>query len=447
MRRFTTPQKVGGLCLLFICIIFFLNFNSHRNMDPEPRITSETRLIVIAPHCDDEILSSAGLISKVLEQRGQVRVVLVTNGDGFYLAAKQLSKSLPEPVDYIRLGMTRQQETLNGLAFTGIAKKDVIFLGYPDGHLLSLWTSNWNHTTPFTQGHLKVGSSPYANSFTPHVTYSGENAYQDLKRIIEDFRPTIVVLPHPEDRHNDHRATYALVKTMMSSVNIQQPLELHYLIHYREWPLLEGFDPNTKLEPPASLKNKQTKWISTSLSHHMVERKFKMIQQHKTQMNCLGRFLQSFVKKNELFAKINTVNLASPGTAKTVNRTVTLLNRSPLRYINHVQAKTMGNEISFEVTTANKMTPNHTYGLDFTLIYTGHEVQRMLVQVENAQTHIKELTANRLHGLSLQSTGHSLQVQLSQNQNPTLKALLIRSYIQKANSYIDQTGFCFVILK
>lgn len=39
------------------------------------------RLLVLAPHPDDESLSSAGLIQQVLENGGSVRSTVVTSGD------------------------------------------------------------------------------------------------------------------------------------------------------------------------------------------------------------------------------------------------------------------------------------------------------------------------------------------------------------------------------
>ncbi len=50
---------------------------------PPPQIDPGERLLVVAPHPDDETLGAGGLIQRVLENHGQVRVVLITAGDGF----------------------------------------------------------------------------------------------------------------------------------------------------------------------------------------------------------------------------------------------------------------------------------------------------------------------------------------------------------------------------
>lgn len=49
----------------------------------EPLISKDTRLMVFSPHPDDESLGAAGLIQRVLKTGGSVKVVFMTNGDGF----------------------------------------------------------------------------------------------------------------------------------------------------------------------------------------------------------------------------------------------------------------------------------------------------------------------------------------------------------------------------
>src|SRR6185295_13542272 len=42
-----------------------------------------TRLLVVAPHPDDEVLGAGGLMQRVHETGGTVRVVYLTNGEGY----------------------------------------------------------------------------------------------------------------------------------------------------------------------------------------------------------------------------------------------------------------------------------------------------------------------------------------------------------------------------
>ncbi len=49
----------------------------------EPLISHNTRLMIFSPHPDDESLGAGGLIQRVLQAGGRVKVVFLTNGDGF----------------------------------------------------------------------------------------------------------------------------------------------------------------------------------------------------------------------------------------------------------------------------------------------------------------------------------------------------------------------------
>src|SRR5262249_6702771 len=51
--------------------------------DKELQIPPHTRLMVFAPHPDDETLAAGGLIQHVVAKQGTVRVVFLTNGDGY----------------------------------------------------------------------------------------------------------------------------------------------------------------------------------------------------------------------------------------------------------------------------------------------------------------------------------------------------------------------------
>src|SRR6516162_93745 len=46
-------------------------------------VNRATRLLVVAPHPDDEIIGAAGLIRRVVKAGGTVRIVYTTSGDGF----------------------------------------------------------------------------------------------------------------------------------------------------------------------------------------------------------------------------------------------------------------------------------------------------------------------------------------------------------------------------
>lgn len=83
------------------------------------------RLVVVAPHPDDEILGAAGLIHAATTRGLPVRVVGVTRGEACYPGDTAWTPSL--------LATIRPQESLAALALLGVGARQVIQLRIPDG--------------------------------------------------------------------------------------------------------------------------------------------------------------------------------------------------------------------------------------------------------------------------------------------------------------------------
>ena len=56
---------------------------------PVLEVPDATRLLVIAPHPDDEVLGAGGLMQRVKASGGTVRVVYLTDGDGYPEGVKE----------------------------------------------------------------------------------------------------------------------------------------------------------------------------------------------------------------------------------------------------------------------------------------------------------------------------------------------------------------------
>ena len=70
-----------------------------------------------------------------------------------------------------------------------------------------------------------------SGSCSEGASYVGENIASDIRRIIADFKPAIVLMPHPNDRHPDHFSIYAFVKYVLVKLNDKPEKELLYLVH------------------------------------------------------------------------------------------------------------------------------------------------------------------------------------------------------------------------
>ena len=87
---------------------------------------SFARILIVAPHPDDEALMASGIIRNALESGEEIRIILMTNGD--YTG--------------INSGYYRQTETISGMqGVLGMQENDIIFLGYPDGGLYEIYTN------------------------------------------------------------------------------------------------------------------------------------------------------------------------------------------------------------------------------------------------------------------------------------------------------------------
>ena len=95
---------------------------------PQALVAPGSRLVVVAPHPDDEVLAIGGTVAALaaLPGRGHaVQVVAVTDGEGSH------PRSAAWPRE--RLRHTRPLETEQALARLGLADAHVLRLGLPDG--------------------------------------------------------------------------------------------------------------------------------------------------------------------------------------------------------------------------------------------------------------------------------------------------------------------------
>jgi LmbE family N-acetylglucosaminyl deacetylase len=87
-------------------------------------LPSGGRVLVIAPHCDDETLGCGGTLALLRRNQCPVRVAVVTNSSGGGTVADDTAAGITE---------ARRRESREALAMLGV--EDVVFLDEPDGGL------------------------------------------------------------------------------------------------------------------------------------------------------------------------------------------------------------------------------------------------------------------------------------------------------------------------
>lgn len=229
----TLPQGAYGL---------FDNIDAPKTSD---------RILIVAPHQDDETLGTAGLIMQAVKVKAQVRVVYATDGN------KRGEK------------IERHQEAIVAMESLGLGEQNLTFLDFPDGRL------------------------------------SDQSDFlRELKNNIANFRPNIIATTLPEDLHTDHATCGRAVAEIRQADSTFTPY--YFLIHYHRYPRPASYQPADYLLPPIRLINADYHWLALPLEAGQVDQKNQTTGLYKSQLRIanpvLKKLMYSFVRQNEMFA-------------------------------------------------------------------------------------------------------------------------------------------------
>jgi LmbE family N-acetylglucosaminyl deacetylase len=193
----------------------------------------QERVVIVAPHPDDETLGCGGAIALLYQQGYDVSVLVVSDGT----LSHPNSQKYPAPA----LRSLREQETLKALAILGVSQEVVTFL------------------------RLKDGSLPFAPSLD----------FQTAKILCQNYlkkvRPDTIFIPWRADPHSDHRATWQLIQTALKDLGMK--------IKCIEYPI---WDWDVQQQKPISFCHKFSGWrldITTVL-----EQKHQAIAAYQSQL-------------------------------------------------------------------------------------------------------------------------------------------------------------------
>jgi LmbE family N-acetylglucosaminyl deacetylase len=278
---------------------------------PAPRGDDRQRILIVAPHPDDDVLGMGGTIAEAIAEGGTVLVVFLTSGDASQ-AGKRLITMHPfhSAREYRALGSRRQKEAVLALSRLGVPGESAVFLNYPDRGLTSMLQDHWLAVDPFRSPFTKRDSKYSDVAFNPGASYCGENLEADQMLLFVLYQPTIVYLPHPSDNHPDHHTGYQFAHSALEqSYNLGTLSSLPdvrcYMIHSFEgtWPLPRRLSPGLRLEVlPVFIA--EAPWQSLELADWAVSAKLRAISAHFSQWWTSRRFLASFVRINEVYMPI-----------------------------------------------------------------------------------------------------------------------------------------------
>jgi LmbE family N-acetylglucosaminyl deacetylase len=173
-------------------------------LDPDALLRRPgVRLMVLAPHPDDESLATGGLIQRALSCGARVSVVFVTDGENNPWPQRALERRLwIGPRQRAAWGARRRGEADAALRVLGADGVSVHRLGWPDGGV------TWK------------------------LLDDTSSAIAMLRALVDRERPTLLALPDLADRHPDHSAVHVLAEMVVRPLpGDSKPACLGYLLH------------------------------------------------------------------------------------------------------------------------------------------------------------------------------------------------------------------------
>ncbi|MBE3589817.1 MAG: PIG-L family deacetylase [Firmicutes bacterium] len=266
------------------------------------------RILVLAPHPDDEVLGAGGLIQEALRRGGQVWVAVATSGESSRSAAvRTFHTTDPSPADFSRLGLLRREESREATAVLGQPPSHLVFLGYADGSLTPMWLGTWDCRHPRVSGGTHADRSLLPDGFHPFVAYCAPNVLADLARLLRAVRPDTIVMPDLADHHPDHAglAAYAWAAVLDYDASLppgeKPPAVYGYLVHYPNWPAERGLHASEGERLPDVWLGAPARLVPLTLSPEEVRTKERALLRYRTQLDVSAPFLEAFVRSEEAF--------------------------------------------------------------------------------------------------------------------------------------------------
>jgi LmbE family N-acetylglucosaminyl deacetylase len=173
-------------------------------MTPLPKLSARDRVLVLAPHPDDESLATGALIQRAVAAHAKVRVIFATDGENNPWPQRVVERKWNiTPEDRARWGMRRRRESMLALSKLGVSGNAARFLGLPDQGIT---------------GMLLAGD---------------ERPLAALSSLMREWQPSVIAIPSPGDVHPDHSALYVYVQLALDHARLDRDAitELRFIVH------------------------------------------------------------------------------------------------------------------------------------------------------------------------------------------------------------------------
>jgi LmbE family N-acetylglucosaminyl deacetylase len=290
---------------IFLVIILALSvaYSAWASLPSLPHLKDNDRILILAPHPDDETIGAAGVIQEAAKRKLPIKVVYLTNGDNNELAFLVYKKyPVLTSKAILKMGEVRRSEAVGAMQHLGLKLDNLVFLGYPDFGTLRMFIYYWGNSPAFKSMLTRVKAVPYKECYTPGAPYIGESVLHDLESVLKDFQPTKIFVTNPVDANADHRAAFLFLQVALWDLEKTiRPQVYPFVIHAVKWPAPRGFHPDLPLEPSTQLAKSDIQWSIFNLAKEQTQRKKEAIAYYKSQIAYNPPYLYSFARRNELF--------------------------------------------------------------------------------------------------------------------------------------------------
>jgi len=149
------------------------------------------RILVIAPHPDDETLACGGTIAKKIKEGHDVRIVFLTDGRNSHLHTLEIYTD-PSPE---QLALIRVQEAQSATAILGVPPENLIFLDLTSDALVD----------------------------------GREAVIKTIRQVFLGIMPDEIYYPDGLDSHRTHKAAYTILRNVLEQVD-SSPQEFRYIV-------------------------------------------------------------------------------------------------------------------------------------------------------------------------------------------------------------------------
>lgn len=258
------------------------------------------KILVFAPHADDEVLLCAGILRQTVMEGGEAYVCLVTNGE----------------YEGEELAGIRAAETEAALQTLGIPPDHLVLLGYADtgmpyekSFLMRLLYDEENICLPSCYGKTASWAPAGRTEFRMlrdgrHSPYTREGVLQDFTDLIAALQPDEIYVTAACDLHGDHAACAGFVDAALDRLADTGTRVYHFLIHTHDeaaWPQRTGLVFTCPEDCEALGLDWQGRVVRPLPAGFTAADKRALIESYRSQEpSAYGDYLLAFAKEEEI---------------------------------------------------------------------------------------------------------------------------------------------------